>query len=389
MRHLALCVLCLAQPLAAETRQHGNIIFELPEGFSYDDRGPTGTLAIEARSDLADCQGCRILIGAGAVASGPVEAFLATNTRRLIAPELADPPRPSPLQPAEGFDLQGRYPAALQRQWLDTTLQMLFAAQINERMELIAFEIPYQDEAQMQRAFGVYDREFVPFLEGLRFVSDGAEPLMPAAEPGPLSAVWWRVREWTTSTWNHYLGYAVVRDHVRADPLTFWPDGYFYDGPPTAGTGPIEPARLLAAGDMSFGTYRVAGDLVTLAYASGAVTELRLAGTQLQTSGGTSYDLAELYADGTTIEGRIARIVHVAPGAVAGETGGVITLTDVAFRPDGTWSGTEGEGLTVSGRYEVRNGVVLIRHPSGGGFGAGYMVYAPDGTIWIGSEKLL
>lgn len=392
-----LALACLAPPLLAETRQHGNIVFDIPDGWSYGVRGPTGTLSIWAAHDSPDCPGCQILIGAGEVAAGPVETFLATNTRRLI-----DPTASPPVTPDLGIDsflLSGLYPAALQRQWVDTRYQLLFAIQVGNRMELVAMEIPVHSQEQMDRALRVYDTAFVPFLETLRFVSQGAEPLLPETEPGGLSGVWWRAQYWSTVNWD-----GTMTAHSKHEWLTFWPDGRFYDGTPPEGTAPLDPARLLAEGDMGWGIYRQSGTQVTLTYAHGEVRDYRLEGTALVSKSDVALHPVQLYADGIAVEGRVDSFSYVAFGAVSGMTGGTTSASEAIFRADGTWSGTAAsatggmldagggfasdQSTTVSGRYEVKNGLLLTYDQAGRLYGAEYLFLDKDGTVWVGKETL-
>lgn len=401
MRAIALALALCTQPLAAETRQHGNVLFDIPEGFGYGTIGPTGTLSIWAATDLYDCPGCELLIGAGAVAGGSVEDFLAANTRRLIDP--GDNPVIEPFEAMGSFLLQGRYPAAYQQQWIDDRFQILFAIQVGDRMELVAFETPDTDADTMARAMATYNTRFTAFVDALRFVSDGADPLVPPAEPGGLNGVWWRAQYWSTSSWNYFTGTLSITEHSDHDWLTFWPDGRFYDGTPPDGTGGFDSAALLARGDMTWGTYRQSGDSVVLSYAHGGVVELRLDGVALTDASGADLHPVQLYADGTAVEGRIDSLSNVEFTAVAGLAGGTLSASEAVFRPDGTWSGTwssalggmlDGNSLSggdtsaVSGRYEVKNGVLRTYDQHGRLYGADYLFMDKDGTIWVGEETL-
>jgi hypothetical protein len=396
MRALAFALALLAQPLAAETRQHGNVLFDIPDGFGYGKIGPTGTLSVWADHDLDACPACEVLIGAGAVAEGPVDAFLAANTRRLIDPW--DSPTVEPVEGIGTFLLQNRYPAAFQQQWVGERFQILFAIEVGDRMELVAFETPFIDQATMDRAMQTYDGPIRRMIDGLSFVSDGARPLIGAPEPGALYGVWWNARYWSTVNWD-----GTMTTHNQHRWLTFYPDGRFYDGTPPAGTAPLDPARLYAEGDMGWGNYRLEGSDLTLSFASGAVEALQFDGTTLKTEYLT-LNPVQLYADGIAVEGRVDSFSYVAFGAISGMTGGTTSASEAIFRADGTWTGTDasatggmldvGGGFasdrstTVSGRYEVKNGLLLTYDDQGRLYGSEYLFQDKDGTIWVGTETL-
>jgi hypothetical protein len=382
MRALALAALFCASPLAAETRQHGNVVFDVPVGWRYGLLSPTGTLALWNASDATLCPACNILIGTSAPATGTVEDHLAANTHHFVAPGLAYPPTVTPTEPAESFLLNGLYPAAVQRQWVDQKYLLLFAIQAGDRIDLVAFEIPEAELAEGGTGDAAYQQHFLPFLEGLRFVSEGALPLLPAAEPGSLYGVWWHMRSWTTQGWNYWLGTPTFQDHSRHQWLTLWPDGYFYDGAPPDGTQPLDPAKLAAEGRMNWGVYRQDGTQVTLTYASGETATFAVVGNALETRNGTTLAPIALYADGITIEGSVARLARVPPVPASGP----IEATGVTFRPDFTWS--SGGDMPVSGTYKVLNGLVLTYDQTGQLFGSDYLFQDPDGTIWVGTETL-
>ncbi len=138
-----------------------------------------------------------------------------------------------PVSPPEAFNLKGR-PAAMMAQKVDGDVQMLFAVQLFGRMELIGFEMPAYDEADLAANMPIFQRDILPMIETARFVSEGAAPLMPPPQPGGLQGVYWG----THTYWTFGLD-MMMQMQISHHWLTFWPDGTFYDGTPPNGTAPL------------------------------------------------------------------------------------------------------------------------------------------------------
>ncbi|MDZ4067475.1 MAG: hypothetical protein U1E06_11630, partial [Tabrizicola sp.] len=158
-----------------------------------------------------------------------MDTWLNQQTRRFVDPDETDPPKITQIVAPEVFNLKGR-PGAILGQTVDGDLQILFAVQLFGRMELVAFTAPASDPEDIPPAMTVFQRDVVPMLESARFVSEGAEPLMPPPEPGNLKGVWWGTSTWWTIGIDGMMTMQI--DHHW---LTFHPDGTFYDG--TAPTG--------------------------------------------------------------------------------------------------------------------------------------------------------
>ena len=134
MRHIMAALLLFALPLSAETRQHGNVIFDIPTGWQTGGTRDDGTLILW--SDLPDdeCEYCAIYITPGARANGRADTWVAAQTRRFIDED--DAPEVTVLVKPEIANLGGR-PAAMLGQRVDRDMQILFAIQLFGRMELI------------------------------------------------------------------------------------------------------------------------------------------------------------------------------------------------------------------------------------------------------------
>jgi hypothetical protein len=258
-------LLVLTHPAVAETRQHGNLIFTVPTGWTTGGQQEDGTLTL--LSDLPDdeCEFCYIYISSGAVGANYPDRWLTANAARFVEKDEIDPPFVEPLGPAELFNLKGR-PGALLGQKVDGDLQMLFAVQLFGRMELIGFEMPAADEAELAEGMRVFERDVMPMLEKATYVSEGASPLMPPPQPGGRQGLYWG----TSTYWTLGLD-MMMQMQIDHHWLTFWPDGTFYDGTPPSGIAAFDPAERIEKADMQWGSYKEDGGKLVLSYASGEV----------------------------------------------------------------------------------------------------------------------
>jgi hypothetical protein len=396
MRHVLAALLLLTLPLSAETRQHGNVVFDIPQGWNTGAVRDDGTLVL--LSDLPDdaCEFCYIYISPGFVGPGRADSWLAANADRFIDLDESDPPQVQLMSAAELFNLKGR-PAATLAQQVDGDVQMLFAIQLFGRMELIGFEMPASDEVELAANMKILARDVQPLVEGARFVSEGAKPLLPTPQPGPLQGVWWG-----TSTWWSVGIDGMMKMEIDHHWLTFWPEGTFYDGTPPTGTVPFDPRGLLAKGDMDWGSYRLEGDSLTLSYASGRVETLTADGTKF-TIGDRVMDPITPLADGTKINGVVSTLFVSGFTPGIGMSGGITAMTDTTYRPDGTWTFGSYTGTSASfengtgfatgsegsdqGRYEVKDGLVVLYDQSGEVVARHYIFNAAS-TVWIGENML-
>ena len=276
-------------------------------------------------------------------------------------------------------------------------MQILFAIQLFGRMELIGFEASAYDEADLAEGMAVFQRDVLPMIEGARFVSEGAEPLLPDPQPGDLQGVWWGTSTW----WSMGLD-GMMTMEIDHHWLTFWPDGTFYDGTPPQGTALFDRIERLAAGDMDWGSYRADGGQLTLSYASGEVETYDIEDDQFTKGDRTMFQIEPL-ADGTKLDGIVSTIFVSGFTPGIGLSGGVTRMTDTRYTPDGTWafgsyagaSGTfeNGGGFATGseqseyGRYEVKDGLV-VRYAEDGSVARSRYIFKAGTTIWIGSDML-
>ena len=406
MRLVLALIACLAAlPLAAETRQHGNVIFDIPAGWKLGGTRDDGTLILRSELPNDECEYCRIFITPGAHASGRADAWVAGQTRRFI--DEGDTPTITPLVKPEITNLKGR-PAAMLGQKVDSDLQIMFAIQLFGRMELIGFEASAYDEADLAEGMTVFQRDVAPMVEAARFVSEGAKPLLPAPEPGPLTGLYWG---YSTSWMMNLDGTMSLQlDHQF---LVFWPDGRFYEGTPPQGLSSFDPMLSLDRGDMSWGSYRVDGTALTLAYASGETSDLTLNGETLVRGEETLFKVDPL-PDGTKVNGSLSTFFYSGFTPGSGLEGGVSASNYIVFNPDGTWThdhsggasasfvdggGTTTGGFTTGsknsdkGRYEVKDGLMIRTAADGSApqtaliFKSGSEIMIGDLTLATGAEK--
>lgn len=396
---LALIACLAAGPVSAQTRQHGNIIFDIPTGWQLGGTREDGSLIL--RSDLPkdECKYCVIYITPGTRATGRADAWVAGQTRRFV--DADETPEITSLVKPEIMNLKGR-PAAVLGQKVDSDLQVLFAIQLFGRMELIGFEASAYDQDDVVEGMRVFQRDVAPMVEGARFVSEGAKPLLAPPEPGPLSGLYWGY----STSWMMGLDgmMSLQLDHQF---LVFWPDGRFYEGTPPQGLSTFDPAPAQDAGDMAWGNYQVKDDTLTLSFASGDTSELTLNGDSLVRGEATLYKVDPL-PDGTKVDGSLSTFFYSGFTPGSGLEGGVSASNYIRFNPDGTWthdhSGgasagfVDGGGTTTggfatgskgseAGTYVVKDGL-MIRTPKDGSAPETALIFKSGNEIMIGTLTL-
>src|SRR3546814_1130678 len=69
-------------------------------------------------------------------------------------------------------------------------LQAFFAIDLPARNELIVFEGSARDEETFNRSLAALNNDVAPILNGLQFVSEGAEPVLGPTEAGSMEGPW-------------------------------------------------------------------------------------------------------------------------------------------------------------------------------------------------------
>lgn len=397
----ALAAAVLAGPAAAAPRQHGNMIYDPPPGWTVG-RSEGGVQVLLYDGPEERCAYCSILLGPGAPAQGDLAGWLAAQAPLLLDEEDRESLRI--VQPS-GAGSPGRRPIALMSAWVGNDLFFAFALQAGDRYEVMAFKGYGYDEEEIARTSAFLQSDETRFLDEIRYVSEGAAPLMPPPAPGSLSGLWWG---WTTS-YGLNLDMTMRMD-VDHRTLAFWPEGYFYDGTPPGGLARPDTAALRAAWDEGWGTYREQGGQVVLTYVTGETETLTPSGDGWTDRDGRALGPVEPLPDGFLLSGGISSFHYSGFTPGSGIEGGVSSSSSTTFLPDGTYTGesfggafgnlTDGAGTTTGGfatsgpgdaqggRYKVRDGLAILR-PADGGPERRLLAYRlPDGGIMLDDQLL-
>lgn len=394
---LLLCLFPLAA--AAEKRQFGNVVYELPPGWV---EGATRDGYRVFLSDLPDdrCEFCYIYLDAGRKGSGKVTTYLRSERGRFVDEE--DRAGIEIVQEAEEATLGGR-PGAIMAIQADGAMQVLVAVRLDGRFQMMGFQGGTYDEAELAETMGVLEEQVFGFFEGLAYVSDGAEPLLPAAAPGGMDGLWWG---WKTD-WRMQLDGTMMME-IDHRWIVFWPDGHFYDGTPPEGLKPLNRDALVAAGNTEFGVYAESGDTLVLTFADGASDRLTREDGGWN-DGERSLVPVETLPDGATVDGSLSSFFFTGFTPGVGVEGGVSAGSNTEFRPDGTYSGssyggafgnfvdgagdltggfaTSSDSGEKGGRYEIRDGL-MIQYPADGSPPVSAMVYIANGDTMIDGQAL-
>ncbi len=111
MRHALAVLVLLSLPLSAETRQHGNVIYDVPSGWNVGAVRDDGTLILLSDLPYEACEYCRIYIATSTVTGGRADTWVATQSARLIDPDEEESPEIRQTAAPEQFSLNG-LPAA-------------------------------------------------------------------------------------------------------------------------------------------------------------------------------------------------------------------------------------------------------------------------------------
>jgi hypothetical protein len=383
----------------ADERQHNNVIFTPPAGWTVGAVDDRGNRILYWDGEYDECPGCRILISTGANGGGDLARWVASQAGRFADEdgETVEPVgQPSSMT-------EGTRTVLMQAQKVDTgDIRVLIGLASGRRLELIAFEGSAYDAESLEKSMQALSTSVTPMVTGLRLVSEGAAPLMAPPSPGALAGPWWG---WTQD-WGMQLDGTMMLE-MRHRTLVFWPEGLFYEGAPPAGSRPLEPAMLMASGDGAFGSYRVEGASLHLDYADGR-EETLAAEDDGWSDGAITLSKVAWPADGSRIEGTLSSFFYSGFTPGSGVSGGVSSGNYTAFSADGTYEGESyggafgnfetatGDltgGFSVSGgdgetrgTYEIRDGL-LIQTPAGG-VPVAVQILNADDMILIG-ERIL
>ncbi|AGT09379.1 lipocalin family protein [Paracoccus aminophilus] len=382
---------------SAERYQYSNSIYELPKGWGV--YRATEAYQLLGRSGATSCEQCDFLIARSAPAKGELTDFLAQN-----APHLLDPGKDETLtllEPPKLIKDGGWTYAFAMARVSDDDFLFLLATKAGDRYEMIALRAPSGNQATVKEAAEIFQSTGLGLASSMRYVSEGAVPLMPPATPGRLDGLW------SGTSMNSVLGLdGMLRMEASTRHLVFWGNGYFYDGTPPDGLALPAPATLREPIDTRIGTYRISGDKLDLTFADGTTGQLTLNQNTMADGSRTLYPM-KLLPDGSTISGSISDFYFMGftPGTIGG---GVSSSSFFAYKKDGTYSGsssggasatfTNGSGDTTGGfasgsqakrggTYEIRDGL-LISHPADGSAAIKALIYKNGDSIYIGDSAL-
>ncbi len=392
---LAALIVCFGAAAArTEPRQFGNVIYDLPPGWTA---GATENGVLNILSDLPGdrCEFCRIYLGPSRKGAGSPVAFLPSQTGVFVADDEKSDVRV--VSGPEAMTLGG-HKAAMAGISVGGDVQIIIAVRLGDRFQLLGFYGSVIQDGDLQEAMAVFTEQAAPFFESLAYVSEGAKGLLPDPVPGDLSGLWWG---WKNS-WVMQLDLTMA---YRMDQrrIVFWPDGQFYDGLPPEGLKRLDRRKLIDAGNTDFGVYAVQGSDLRLTFADGRTEVLPRRGADW-VDGERALGRVEALPDGSTIKGAVSTFSYTGFAPGSGVSGGISSGSDTIFRKDGTYDGSsfggafggfEGLGGDTTGgyatsgetphggRYEIRDGL-LIQHPSDGSPPRQSLIYRAGGDIMIG-----
>jgi hypothetical protein len=362
MRPLLLALALLPGLAAAEPRQHGDLVIDLSDEWSGGNADEAGVVSYFYDGPEERCDLCRLMIAPSQPAQGDLTQWLGTQ-----APIFVDEDDTAEVtSPAEPIGDMGR-PFAMMGQTVGRDIQIVMGLEADGRRTAVAFEGWAYDQEEIERTIGFLQSDIVPLMEGLTFVSEGAPPLMPEAQPGNLDGLLWG---WGTTLMPGINGSLMTDISVRH--IAFWPDGTFYDGTPVTGLGPLD--KKAREGSADWGTYREIDGAIELSFVDGEVEQLVAEGDGWS-DGTHTFARAEPLPDGAPVDGTLESLF--VSGMGFGESATTVASgSTTVFHADGTYEGESfGSGSSESftalsenvlgGTYEVRDGLLVLTPADG------------------------
>ncbi|MEZ5668281.1 MAG: hypothetical protein R3F55_12750 [Alphaproteobacteria bacterium] len=235
--------------------------------------------------------------------------------------------------PMDSLDL-GAIPVTAGGQSVDGDMQLFMAMQVGDRIELVMLD--YWGDNPADAVAALVEREVVPLMLSMRFVSEGAPPLLEPASPGPLDGVFYA----------NTMGYGLNGIELQHHFLMLSADGYFFeDVPAGAGTAGFDFGAALSGRPDDAGTYRVAGDAIRFAYADGSVATMALSsGDGGLSIGERDYLALDPVPDGLVLEGSYSRQSFAQFGVGSGVSGGAYSGSYYSFGADGRFTADRSSG---------------------------------------------
>ena len=381
VRLAALGLATAAAPQAQDTRQFGDAVYAVPEGwrpavYAADEDQPAHVGLIADGDDLPYA---RLLIFRDEPAPADLGAWLSAHARAWRGDGVVAEARESWIERADGTD-------AFMRAELEAdvggasgdraeTDPAVFAAVASGERAVWVVLTGWDGDA-LQAHLGT----FATWFEALQLVSAGAAPLLAEARPGTLDGVY--VGMGTT--------FGVNGPSIGLRYYVFSRDGWFYDGMPE-GTSLLDfdiPQAADREPDEA-GTYTLDGTTLTLRYADGETDALEAGpgddgdGPDIELEG-FGYVLTAPPPDGTVFGGTFQYGQYLTTDPLTTSSARTYEET-YTFTPDGrfeatqfTFQSTQFDGVgfggyvvgtnrpaDVRGRYAVRDGALILTDADG------------------------
>ena len=419
----AACLAAAAGAAAAERQARwGNLLYEVPDGVEPRTRRLGGERVVHLR-DGDDATADLRLLGGRLGGKAAAEAWLRGRLDALCGGEAAPVAAPA-WQPRPGGGELGVWAArALDRRGR-TTRAVVVGALLTPTPGSEAGDASASGGASgggggggggrfdavgvvLEVERGAEPAELAPRLQDafarvLGFLSAAKPvgrrvPLLPPAEPGPLSGFYWGSSMRVSPVYGGGLN-----THFTYGRYSFYADGHYFEGLPPGGIDAFDLGSLAVRDASLVGRYGVDGDRVRLHAADGSVETLTRNADGSLTDGTTTSRPVQLPPDGARFDAEQETFSYSAVGAAFGNSGGSGRRGRLTLRPDGTFLGATVRGSSsvgpthvgggsrsrrVSGSYEVRGGELQLR--AGGEVERRPIFWQQDDggpSLWIGDK---